>query len=72
MHRKHRLLQPEWTIRDLNPGPSGYEPDALTNRANGPNSTLECAYVEFSEDKFKWEPSDDKLLSGTAIQMGSV
>ena len=25
-----------WTIRDLNPGPTGYEPAALTNCANGP------------------------------------
>ena len=25
-----------WAIRDLNPGPAGYEPDALTNWANGP------------------------------------
>ena len=26
-----------WTIRDSNPGPTGYEPVALTNWANGPN-----------------------------------
>ena len=25
-----------WTIRDSNPGPTGYEPAALTNCANGP------------------------------------
>ena len=25
-----------WTIRDSNPGPTGYEPVALTNWANGP------------------------------------
>ena len=27
----------KWTIRDSNPGPTGYEPVALTNWANGPN-----------------------------------
>ena len=26
-----------WTIRDSNPGPTGYEPVALTNWANGPH-----------------------------------
>ena len=26
-----------WAIRDSNPGPTGYEPVALTNWANGPN-----------------------------------
>ena len=26
-----------WAIRDSNPGPAGYEPDALTNWANGPH-----------------------------------
>ena len=26
-----------WAIKDSNLGPSGYEPDALTNWANGPN-----------------------------------
>ena len=25
-----------WAFRDLNPGPAGYEPDALTNWAKGP------------------------------------
>ena len=25
-----------WATRDLNPGPAGYEPDALTNWASGP------------------------------------
>ena len=27
-----------WTFRDSNPGPTGYEPVALTNRAKGPYS----------------------------------
>ena len=27
----------KWAIRDSNPGPTGYEPVALTNWANGPN-----------------------------------
>lgn len=26
-----------WAFRDLNPGPAGYEPDALTNWAKGPS-----------------------------------
>jgi hypothetical protein len=26
-----RGIQLWWAIRDLNPGPAGYEPDALTN-----------------------------------------
>ena len=26
-----------WAFRDLNPGPTGYEPGALTNCAKGPN-----------------------------------
>ena len=26
-----------WTFRDSNPGPAGYEPDALTNWAKGPH-----------------------------------
>ena len=34
MH-KHLLFW-WWAIRDSNPGPSGYEPGALTNWANGP------------------------------------
>ena len=29
-----------WAIRDSNPRPSGYEPDALTNWANGPHKTI--------------------------------
>ena len=28
----------QWTLRDLNPGPTGYEPVALTNWAKGPKS----------------------------------
>ena len=32
-----------WTIRDSNPGPPGYEPDALTNWANGPH--LNCLTI---------------------------
>ena len=39
-----------WILRDSNPGPSGYEPDALTNWANGPlqikqSSFLNCCNV---------------------------
>ncbi len=26
-----RYFSKWWTLRDLNPGPAGYEPDALTN-----------------------------------------
>ena len=35
---RHRKVPADfwWTIRDLNPGPTGYEPAALTNCANGP------------------------------------
>ena len=29
-----------WAIRDSNPGPTGYEPVALTNWANGPQRTI--------------------------------
>ena len=30
------LCLKQWAIRDSNPGPTGYEPGALTNWANGP------------------------------------
>ena len=33
-------LEDWWAIRDSNPGPTGYEPVALTNWANGPNRRL--------------------------------
>ena len=32
-----------WAIRDSNPRPTGYEPDALTNWANGPKR--KCVYT---------------------------
>lgn len=32
----------KWTLWDSNPGPSGYEPDALTNWAKRPN------YISYS------------------------
>ena len=32
-----------WTIRDSNPGPTGYEPVALTNWANGPHRAKKIA-----------------------------
>ena len=31
-----RRMMHKWTIQDLNLGPTGYEPVALTNWANGP------------------------------------
>ena len=38
-HKRHTdwyVFYAWWTIRDSNPGPTGYEPVALTNWANGP------------------------------------
>ncbi len=28
---KYKIKKYKWALRDSNPGPSGYEPDALTN-----------------------------------------
>ncbi len=36
--RKVRIYSLWWTIGDSNPGPTGYEPVALTNCANGPEN----------------------------------
>ena len=34
-------IQLLWTLGDLNPGPAGYEPAALTNWAKGPSTVLQ-------------------------------
>ena len=31
LSHRAKIIQIEWTFRDLNPGPIGYEPIALTN-----------------------------------------
>ena len=36
-----------WAIRDLNPGPAGYEPDALTNGAKGPHIKIMVGVAGF-------------------------
>ena len=45
-----------WTIRDSNPGPTGYEPVALTNWANGPKRKKDT-----SPKLFKLVPSSPSL-----------
>ena len=42
-----------WTFRDSNPGPAGYEPDALTNWAKGPNNEYYTIMKRKCQDFFK-------------------
>ena len=39
-----------WAIRDSNPRPTGYEPDALTNWANGPKQK----HAHIQQTEVKW------------------
>ena len=48
-----------WTVRDSNPGPTGYEPVALTNWANGPNRQISCRKTVFRYISHRiplWQP----------------
>ena len=40
-----------WAIRDSNPGPTGYEPVALTNWANGPHERVTIKWLEYNITK---------------------
>ena len=53
-----------WAIRDSNPGPTGYEPVALTNWANGPyRDDLESIAKRVVKVKRFWKVSNRKYLS---------
>ena len=66
-----------WAFRDLNPGLSGYEPEALTNWAKGPFSVVVCTtrmvwyhhFPQMSRGNFRFFAKRTALRNGRAAEI---